>query len=151
MSSLGSIPLDTTERPDGDYPRVRSLVEHAAGTGIHVELSIDPEPEALDPGLEISLYRIVQEAMTNVRKHAPGARAWIQVRYSSQAVEVEVIDSGPTSETPGRTVPGAGQGLIGIAERAALFGGEMEAGPTAEGGFRLRARLLREPIAPPVA
>jgi signal transduction histidine kinase len=148
MSSLGSIPLDAAPLPDGEHPSIRSLVDHAVSTGMRIELSIEAEPDGLDPGLEVSLYRIAQEALTNVRKHAPGARASVRVRYSSLAVEVEVTDSGLATEAAETTVPGAGQGLIGIAERAALFGGEMEAGPTAEGGFRLRARLPRQAVAP---
>jgi signal transduction histidine kinase len=147
MSSLGSDPVDAPESlPEGEHLSIRSLVDHAVSAGMHIELSIEAEPDALDPGLEISLYRIVQEAMTNVRKHASGARAWIEVRYSPQTVEVEVIDSGSPTQLVERGVPGAGQGLIGIGERAALFGGEMEAGPTADGGFRMRTKLLREPV-----
>jgi signal transduction histidine kinase len=152
MSSLGSVPLEAPDLlPEGAHLSIRSLVDHAVSAGMHIELSIEAEPDDLDPGLQISLYRIVQEAMTNVRKHAPGARAWIQVRYSSRAVEVEVTDSGSRTEPVDRGVPGAGQGLIGIRERAALFGGELQAGPIANGGFLLRTRLLREPITPVVA
>jgi signal transduction histidine kinase len=151
MGSLGSIPLDGGERPNGEYPSIRSLVHQAVGTGMDIELSLEAEPDSADPGLEISLYRIVQEALTNVCKHAPGARVWIHVRYSSPAVEVEVTDSGSPTEPEEGGVPGAGQGLIGIRERAALFGGEVETGPMANGGFRMRARLLREPATPVVA
>src|SRR5205823_1799447 len=87
---------------------------------------------------------IVQEALTNIRKHAVGARALVEIRYSAGAVEIEVTDTGPAIEAPG-SVPREGLGLVGITERAALFGGEAEAGPTPEGGFRVRARLSKSP------
>ncbi len=114
--------------------------------GLRVELLIEGEPGLLDAGLELAVYRIIQEALTNIRKHAPGARAWVEVRLSRDAVEIEVTDTGQAAGASSSGVPGAGQGLVGIAERAALFGGEAEAGPTAEGGFRVRARLGRESV-----
>ena len=93
------------------------------------------------------MYRIAQEALTNIRKHAPGARAWIQIRYSPDAVDIEILDIGRRRRIiapPAEPLPGAGLGLVGIAERAALFGGEAHFGPTPEGGFRVSARLNRE-------
>jgi signal transduction histidine kinase len=154
MSSLGSDPPDADPSHSNDEgPSVRSLVAHAKAAGVQVELSIEGEPDDLDPALEISVYRIVQEAMTNVSKHAPGARTWIRIRYSAQAVEIEVTNSGaPAGPEPAHeAVPGAGQGLIGIAERAALFGGEIDAGPTGQGGFRLRTSLRRDAMNPVTA
>jgi signal transduction histidine kinase len=106
MGSLGSVPVEASALPEEDHPSIRSLVHDALGTGLQVELSIEGERDALDPGLEISLYRIVQEALTNVRKHAPGARTRIQVRYSSHVVELEVTDSGSRGEPPDGMVPG---------------------------------------------
>ena len=139
--------VDTSEPLlEPEDPRVASLVDHAIDTGLRVELLMEGAPGPLDAGLELALYRIVQEALTNVRKHAPGARAWVEVRFSADAVEMEVTDSGPATEASSRFVPGAGLGLVGIAERAGLFGGDAEAGPTPEGGFRVRARLPRESV-----
>jgi signal transduction histidine kinase len=113
--------------------------------GVTVELLVDGDPGPIDQGLAMSLYRVVQEALTNVRKHAPGARAWVELRYRPDGVEVEVTNTG-SGEQSSRSVPGAGHGLIGIAERAALYGGSADAGPTREGGFRVRARLSTDPV-----
>jgi signal transduction histidine kinase len=148
LGSLGSDPLgEAAEEAVIDSGGIRTLVEQAAGAGLGVELVIEGEEVSLDPALDISIYRIVQESLTNVRKHAPGARACVTVRYLPDAVEVETIDGGsPTGQRANLAFPGAGQGLIGIAERAALFGGRSEASPTLEGGFRVRVRVPREPV-----
>jgi signal transduction histidine kinase len=102
---------------------------------------VEGDPTALDQGVKISLYRIAQEALTNVRKHAPGARATVIVRYLPQAVEVDVTNDGALRPAPSEAPPGAGQGLVGIRERAAVFGGSVDAGPTEDGGFDVRVRL----------
>jgi len=125
---------------------VASLVDQAVKAGVRIELLTDGQPLPLDAGLELAVYRIVQEALTNVRKHTSEARAWVEVRYRADVVEIEVTDTGPTTVASAEAVPGAGLGLVGIAERAALFGGTSEAGPTAEGGFRVQARLQRETV-----
>jgi signal transduction histidine kinase len=130
-----------------DDLRVSSLVDRATADGMRAELVIRGEPRELGGGLVVSLYRIVQEALTNVRKHAPGARVWVELVCSPDGVVVEVTDSGGNGkpwESP--MVPGAGKGLVGIAERAALFGGVLEAGPTPEGGFRVRTSLAEERV-----
>ena len=89
--------------------------------------------------VEVSVYRIVQEALTNVLKHAGPARAEVTIGSAEDAVSIEVTDDG-TGE-PGRLTPGGGHGLAGMRERAALLGGELAAGPRASGGFAVRARL----------
>jgi len=127
-------------------PSIHSLVAQAMAAGLRVELLTEGDPGPLDAGLELAVYRIVQEALTNVRKHAPGARTWVEVRYRPDAVEIEVTDAGLMAPAPSELVPGAGLGLLGIAERAALFGGEADAGPTPGGGFRVGARLQRESV-----
>ena len=87
----------------------------------------------------MSAYRIVQEALTNALRYAPGSTVKIDVRYG-RALELEVRDDG--ARTNGKPpVNGSGHGLVGMRERAALFGGELEAGPAEDGGFRVRARL----------
>ena len=95
-------------------------------------------PRPLPPGVELSAYRIVQEALTNVRKHAgrpPGATSWCAT--ATPALELEVADDG-RGPRPG---DGRGHGLIGMRERVAFFGGEFSAGPATGGGFVVRARL----------
>jgi signal transduction histidine kinase len=125
---------------------IESLVEHEVDAGLRVDLRMEGAPGPLDAGVEISLYRIVQEALTNVRKHAPGARARVVIRYHPDGAEVEVTNTAAATSVSRSPVPGSGQGLVGIAERAALFGGEATANSTPDGGFRVRARLLTEPV-----
>ncbi len=142
--------------PDGDAPMepipargqltIRSLVDGEIRAGMQVELLVDGEGRVLDAGLELSLYRIVQEALTNIRKHAPGARAWVELRYAPEGVEVVVTDSGCGPNGPPQTFKGGRQGLVGIQERVALFGGHAEAGPLPEGGFRVRAFLNQDRV-----
>jgi signal transduction histidine kinase len=124
----------------GDLP---ALVETMRANGLAVTLAVEgsPEeaPEALPSGLGRSAYRIVQEALTNVVKHAPGATVQVRVRSVGGDVLIEVVDDGPRA--PRRLPAGAGWGIAGMQERAALFGGTVEAGPRPEGGFAVVARL----------
>jgi signal transduction histidine kinase len=115
-----------------------SLVEQLREAGLPVELRIEGEQVPLPAGLDLSAYRIVQEALTNTLKHARRAEAEILVRYSASALELEVVDNG--SAAPGR-LNGSGHGLIGMRERVALYGGVLEAGTRDGGGYAVRARL----------
>jgi signal transduction histidine kinase len=124
------------------------LAEHAAEAGVHVELDVDPACDMPD-GAALAVYRIVQEAVTNVVKHAAPTRCQVRVGRTAQDVLIEVTDAGNVR----RSRPGAagGHGLIGMRERAALFGGEFVAGPGPGGGFRVTARLplgAAVPVAP---
>ena len=98
------------------------------------------EPAELAPGVDMSAYRIVQEALTNALRYAPGATVGVTVTYGRD-LQLEVRDDGARVERPGRRSPGSGHGIVGMRERAALFGGELEAGPAPGGGFLVRARL----------
>jgi signal transduction histidine kinase len=127
--------------------RLGELLEHVRAAGMPVELAVAGDPRPLDPGVELSAYRIIQEALTNSLKHAPGARARVDVRYEAAALEVSVQDDGGQAAHDGHraAVPtGTGHGLIGMRERAALFGGRLEAGPVGR-GFRVSASLPLEP------
>jgi signal transduction histidine kinase len=127
--------------------RLGELLEHVRAAGMPVELAVTGDPRPLDPGVELSAYRIIQEALTNSLKHARGARARVDVRYEPAALEVEVQDDGGQAARDGNraAVPaGTGHGLIGMRERAALFGGRLEAGPVGR-GFRVAAWLPLEP------
>jgi len=127
----------------GDASGVRVLVDRFRRTGQTVHLVEKGEPPPVDQGLQISVYRIVQEALTNVQKHARGAPTTVSIRYQPGGIEIEVANSAaPTIEAG--ALPGAGQGLIGIHERASVFGGRAEAGPTPDGGFRVYAHLPAE-------
>jgi signal transduction histidine kinase len=124
----------------GDASDVRVLVDRFRRTGQAVHLVEEGERPPVDQGLQISVYRIVQEALTNVQKHARGAPTTVSIRYQPGGIEIEVANSAATT-IEADTVPGAGQGLVGIHERASVFGGTAEAGPTLDGGFRVYAHL----------
>jgi signal transduction histidine kinase len=124
--------------------RLGELVEEVRSAGLSVELSVQGERRALDAGVELSAYRIVQEALTNSLKHAKGARARIDLRYAPRVLEIEVVDEGGTGPRDIGESVHAGRGLIGMRERAALFGGRLEADPTPT-GFRVMVSLPLEP------
>ena len=113
------------------------LVEQVRQSGLPVELSVEGRPVALPAGVDLSAYRIVQEALTNALKHAGPAHAWVSVRYAEDDVEIDVENDGQ-SDAAG---DGAGHGLVGIRERVALCGGELHSGPRPGGGFKISARL----------
>jgi signal transduction histidine kinase len=123
--------------PRPSLAQVDVLVQTVRDAGVPVELRVEGEQTDLPPGVDVSAYRIVQEALTNVVKHAGPARASVVVRYGSRTVEVEVADDGRRSFN-GNT---AGYGLAGMRERVELHGGTLEAGSRSEGGFRVKARL----------
>ena len=113
------------------------LVEQVRQSGLPVELTVEGTPVKLPAGVDLSAYRIVQEALTNTLKHAGPAHAWVAVRYAGEDVEIEVDNDG-NSENSG---DGGGHGLVGMRERVALCGGELKSGPRPGGGFRISARL----------
>jgi signal transduction histidine kinase len=120
--------------------RLDGLLDQVRRAGLPVELSVEGEPRRLPAGVDRSVYRIVQEALTNTLKHAGPAHASVRLSYGSRAVELEVLDdgSGPAAGN------GGGFGLVGMRERAALYGGGLEAGARPEGGYALRATLPLE-------
>ena len=115
------------------------LIERARGAGIDVELSVKGAPKPLPTGVELSAYRIVQEALTNVIKHSGSDTARVELRYGDAGLELEVLDQGGAGGEPG--APTSGHGLVGMRERVALFGGSLEAGPGNGRGYRVRATL----------
>jgi signal transduction histidine kinase len=117
---------------------LEALVTRMGRAGLRVELHVQGEPRRLPRGVDLAGYRIIQEALTNVVKHAATDSARARVLYGKDEVEIEVTDDGRGS--PG-TVPAAGHGLIGMRERAALYTGEFAAGPLPVGGFRVWARI----------
>jgi signal transduction histidine kinase len=118
---------------------LHALVQRVADAGQPVTLRVEGRPRALPQSLELSVYRVVQEALTNVVRHAaPPAKATVVVRYDDGSVIVEVTDDGRGS---GNKRSGGGHGLAGMRERVSLLGGELSAGPQAGGGYRVVARL----------
>ncbi len=123
--------------PQPSLARIDDLAASLAETGLPVEVHVEGTPVNLPPGIDVTAYRIVQEALTNTLKHAGPARASVVVRYEPDAVELEVLDDGPGAAGGN----GSGHGLAGIGERVAVYGGELASGRRPEGGYALRARL----------
>jgi signal transduction histidine kinase len=123
--------------PQPGLAQLQALVEQIRGVGLPVELSIEGEPRPLPAGVDLSAYRIVQEALTNTLKHARPARAQVTVRYRADDLELEVLDDGRSSANGSH----GGHGITGMRERVRLYGGSLETGGRAEGGFSVRARL----------
>jgi signal transduction histidine kinase len=119
-----------------------ALLAEVAKAGLAVRLRVEGRPAPLPAGLDLSAYRIIQEALTNVVKHAGPAHAQVTICYRDQEVTVEVTDDGRgVGAVAGDGRRGTGHGLIGMAERVAAFGGDLEVGPRPGGGFRVAARL----------
>jgi len=123
--------------PQPTLARLDDLVQGVRDAGLPVELAIEGEPTELPPGVDLSAYRIVQEALTNALKHAGPAKAHVAVRYGAGELDLEISDDG----AGGDNGDSGGQGLAGIRERAAVFGGDVQAGERPEGGYVVRARL----------
>lgn len=119
----------------GDLPTLITQVREA---GLPVELRVDGVRRDLPVGIELSAYRIVQEALTNALKHAGQAQASVHVRYGPDSLELEIIDDGGGSPAP---VSSGGHGLVGMGERVALYGGQFDAGRVPSGGFAVRVLL----------
>lgn len=131
-------PVEDASRPG--IAQLDELADRVRRAGVAVDIVVSGTPRSLPPGLDLSVYRIVQEALTNTLKHAGPARSTVAVRYHTDAIEVEINDDG---SDPRRSVNGSqvGRGLIGMRERAALFGGTLVAEHRPTGGFRVHARL----------
>jgi signal transduction histidine kinase len=123
--------------PQPSLEQLQRLVEHAREAGLPVELRIEGEPIQLPAGIDLTAYRLVQEGLTNALKHARAERAEVMVRYGGGHVELMVTDDGPGGGDGDK----GGHGLVGMRERVSVYGGELEAGPRAGGGYRLRATL----------
>jgi signal transduction histidine kinase len=115
-----------------------TLVAQVRAAGLPVELEVEGDPRELPVGIELSAYRIVQEALTNALKHAGQARASVHVRYGQDSLELEIVDDGAGAQPP---LASGGQGLVGMRERVALYGGRLDAGRRPTGGFAVRVLL----------
>jgi signal transduction histidine kinase len=123
--------------PQPGLDRLDSLAEEVGRAGLPVQLHVEGEPFPLPRGIDLSAYRIVQEGLTNVLKHARASHADVTLHYMPDELQLEVRDNGEGSST----TDGLGHGLVGIRERVKIFGGEMIAGPSTGGGFVLNTRL----------
>ena len=134
--------------PSPTFDGLEALVERARTAGLPVELAVEGEPRPLAPGVDLAAYRVVQEALTNALQHAPGATTTVHVLWRADALELEIADRGP-GQNPRKPPPATAQGLIGMRERVALYGGELSAGPRRGGGFEVRVRLPLEATSAP--
>ena len=137
---LGLLRTGDEELALAPQPTLRHLDRLAASVGdagLPVEIQVEGDAVALPPGVDLSAYRIVQEALTNALKHAGPARARVLVRYGPRELELEISDDG-ASAAPGN---GGGHGLIGMRERVSVYGGVVESGSRPEGGYAIRVRL----------
>ncbi|MEV5575092.1 histidine kinase [Spirillospora sp. NPDC052269] len=126
---------------DPDLGDVRDLVGQSGAAGLLVDLVVYGEERPVPAAISRTVYRIVQEALTNVHKHAGGASTRVDVRLPPDAVEVSVVNRAAPEGAAGHGLPSGGNGLIGLRERVVALGGHFEAGPSRDGGFAVRARL----------
>lgn len=124
--------------PQPDLAQLDVLLDQTRAAGLPVTWTVQGDVRPLSPGIELAAYRIVQEALTNARKHAGPARAEVLINYRPNALEVQVDDDGNAAST---AAEGQRLGLIGMGERVAIYGGTLVAGPRPEGGFRVLASL----------
>ncbi|MGW2638896.1 sensor histidine kinase [Streptomyces sp. NPDC001348] len=139
---------DLTPQPGLD--RLGPLVDRISFAGLPVEVRISGDPRPLPQGVDVTAYRIVQEALTNALRHGDGGKAEVTVRYADHALRVEVLNTGPSvlTGTVAGDVPersgrhqGTGRGLLGLRERVAVYGGDLDARRRLGGGYRVRARI----------
>ncbi|MEU2575661.1 sensor histidine kinase [Streptomyces anulatus] len=125
--------------PQPGLDRLDELVATVRSAGLAVTVSTTGAPRPLSPGVELSAYRIVQEALSNVMRHAPGASAGVAIGHRPSGVTVRVVNSPP--DRPATPSPGVRHGLLGMRERTAMLGGELATGPTPDGGWEVTALL----------
>ena len=137
VSMLREDSEDGARAPQPRLAALPALVKQLDEGGIRTRLTVTGATHELPPGLDLAAYRIVQEALTNVRRHSGATQCRVGVAHLPQSLQIEVVDNG--AGPPAESVEG--HGLIGMRERALLYGGEFSAGPDQGGGFRVRARL----------
>jgi signal transduction histidine kinase len=126
--------------------RVEELARRARAAGLSVRLHVEGEPVDLPAGVDLTAYRLVQEALTNTLKHAGRAHASVEISYEPNEVVISVEDDGGAGA--GTLDESGGHGLLGMRERVAMYGGVLQAGPRDDGGFAVRARLPTRPLVP---
>jgi signal transduction histidine kinase len=147
------VPGDAVLAPQPGVDRIPALLARVREAGMPVELSVEGTRRALPPGIDLAAYRVVQEGLTNVMKHAGQVRATVRLEYRPRDLLITVSNDAPppgsVAAGPGAGAePGSGaRGLIGLRERIAVYGGELDAGPRPGGGWRLAARIPLEPLA----
>jgi signal transduction histidine kinase len=141
-ATLGILRQINEPEPVAPVPSLAELdavIAETSAAGLDVRLEVRGQTRSLPAGVDLAAYRIIQESLTNVVRHARATSAQVSIAYSPADVEIEVIDDGVQPVPPGRA--GIGSGLIGMRERTMALGGELDASPRPGGGFRVRARL----------
>jgi len=132
--------------PQPSLSRLSPLVDRISFAGLPVDVRISGDPRPLPAGVDVTAYRIIQEALTNALKHGDSARAQVTVRYADHALRIEILNTGPSvlagGHPPGPS--GEGRGLLGLRQRVAMYGGDLDARRRLGGGFRVRARIPLE-------
>jgi signal transduction histidine kinase len=124
--------------PQPGLDQLDDLLEQSRAAGLPVDVRTEGERAPLPPGVDLAAYRIVQEALTNARRHAAPARARVTLQYRDDTLDILVEDDGAGASAANGT---GGQGLTGMRERVRIYGGSLEAGPRPEGGFRVHAEV----------
>lgn len=139
---------DAELAPQPSMSRLGTLIDRMAFAGLPVDVTIGGTPRPLPPGIDMTAYRVIQEALTNALKHsAPDTHAEVEVRYTDRNLRLEILTTGPsvlTGTGPGPAVGGDGRGLTGLRERVRVYGGDLHAGRRLGGGFRVRTRIPLE-------
>jgi signal transduction histidine kinase len=133
---------DVVGDPTPSLRRAEQLVGELREAGLSVRLSVHGDLSKLSAGVDLAGFRILQEALTNALKHAPGASVEASVSCTADELAIEVIDDG--SATPQNSSGHVGHGLLGMRERVSLYGGELVTGPSPTGGFAIHARIPLE-------
>jgi signal transduction histidine kinase len=138
-------------RPQPGLGQLQPLIDRVSAAGLPVELHISGVPRELPPGQDLAAFRVVQEALTNVIKHAGKPRTTVTLDYRTDDLVVEVADAGRPfpAAGPAPVGSGSGRGLLGLRERMTLYGGDVAAEPRPDGGWRVRARMPVDPPSPP--
>jgi signal transduction histidine kinase len=139
-----SEPAEAPVEPQPGVDGLEALAAQVREAGLPVRVQVAGEPVELDPGVDLTVYRIVQEGLTNALKHAGPATADVRLTFTAEAVELEVADDG-RGPRPGDRGPAAGHGLVGMRERVSLYGGRLHTGPRTAGGFVVRALIPLDP------
>jgi signal transduction histidine kinase len=135
---LGILRDSAEYEPQPGLDQLDRLIERVRATGLHVTLEVEGALRPLPATVQLSAYRIVQEALTNSLKHADAENVRVRIRYGEQ-LELEIVDDGSGNGDAGAAA--SGNGLLGMRQRVALLGGELIAGPAAGGGYRVAAEI----------